>query len=276
MPIAGFFKGLWDAIAGFFVSLWEDIKAIWSKVASWFSVNVSQPIMVFFKAVWTSVSGFFVNLWGEIKNVWKSAATWFSNTVITPVKTAFEKACDAIGGFFSALWLGIRQGVAKAMNGVISGIESAINWLIGGINKLVGGFNKIVQWAANVLGKDWGGINLVQEVKFSRITVPTYAEGGFPESGQAFIARENGIPEMVGQIGRRTAVANNEQIVDSISVGVAEANNEQNILLREQNTLLRALLEKDSGVYLDGRALSESVDKHKREQGRVLITGGAL
>ena len=105
--------------------------------------------------------------------------------------------------------------------------------------------------------------------------IPTYATGGFPESGQAFIARENGIPEMVGTIGRRTAVANNDQIVESISVGVADANSEQNLLLREQNSLLRALLEKDNGVYLDGRSLSESVDKHKREQGRVIM-GGAL
>lgn len=106
--------------------------------------------------------------------------------------------------------------------------------------------------------------------------IPTYATGGFPETGQAFIARENGIPEMVGTIGSRTAVANNDQIVESISVGVADANSEQNALLREQNSLLRALLEKDSGVYLDGRALSDSVDKYKREQGRELIVGGAL
>ncbi len=81
---------------------------------------------------------------------------------------------------------------------------------------------------------------------------------------------------MVGSIGRRTAVANNEQIVESVASGVAEANNEQNALLREQNTLLRALLDKDNGVYLDGRSLSNSVDKYRREQGRVLITGGAL
>lgn len=133
------------------------------------------------------------------------------------------------------------------------------------------------------LGGVWDGItsafsgrSIDTSATVSVATVPTYATGGFPESGQAFIARENGIPEMVGTIGRRTAVANNEQIVESVASGVAEANSEQNMLLREQNTLLRALLEKDSGVYLDGRSLSASVDKYKREQGRVLITGGAL
>ena len=107
------------------------------------------------------------------------------------------------------------------------------------------------------------------------LTLRAYANGGFPETGQMFIAREAGA-EMVGSIGRRTAVANNDQIVDGIANGVAEANGEQTSLLREQNTLLRALLEKESGVYLDGRSLTNSVEKYQRERGRVLITGGVV
>lgn len=50
------------------------------------------------------------------------------------------------------------------------------------------------------------------------------ADGGFVDSGQMFVARENGIPEMVGQIGHKTAVANNDQIVSAIASGVARAN----------------------------------------------------
>lgn len=49
--------------------------------------------------------------------------------------------------------------------------------------------------------------------------VQQYASGGYPDTGQLFIARESG-PEMVGQIGGRTAVANNSQIVDGVSSGV--------------------------------------------------------
>lgn len=49
--------------------------------------------------------------------------------------------------------------------------------------------------------------------------VQQYASGGYPDTGQLFIARERG-PEMVGQIGGRTAVANNSQIVDGVSSGV--------------------------------------------------------
>lgn len=49
-----------------------------------------------------------------------------------------------------------------------------------------------------------------------------YATGGFPDEGEMFIAREAG-PELVGRIGGRTAVANNDQIVSSVSKGVYDA-----------------------------------------------------
>lgn len=276
IPVVELFRNVWTAVSGFFSSLWEDIKNVWKNVSTWFNEKVIVPTVRFFEGVWVSVSGFFVSLWDDIKSVWAKVSTWFNDNIIKPVQTAFSTACEKIGEFFSNLWLGVRKGVATAMNAVIGAIESVLNWLIEGINKLVGGFNKVVQWAADILGADWGGLSLLQKVEFQRVTVPTYADGGFPESGQAFVARENGIPEMVGTIGRRTAVANNEQIVESVASGVAEANSEQNALLREQNSLLRALLEKDSGVYLDGRSLSDSVDKYKREQGRAIITGGVL
>ena len=50
-----------------------------------------------------------------------------------------------------------------------------------------------------------------------------YVTGGYPTSGEVFIARENGLPEMVGSIGGRTAVANNDQIVQAVSLGVYNA-----------------------------------------------------
>lgn len=50
-----------------------------------------------------------------------------------------------------------------------------------------------------------------------------FAEGGFPKAGELFMARENGINEMVGRMGGRSAVANNDQIVDGIEAGVFNA-----------------------------------------------------
>ena len=50
----------------------------------------------------------------------------------------------------------------------------------------------------------------------------TKITGGFPDLGEMFIARESG-PEMVGKIGSKTAVANNEQITTAIYNAVKSA-----------------------------------------------------
>ena len=52
--------------------------------------------------------------------------------------------------------------------------------------------------------------------------ISAYASGGSPFGGQMFIAREAG-PELVGTLKGHTAVMNNDQIVASVSAGVARA-----------------------------------------------------
>ena len=73
------------------------------------------------------------------------------------------------------------------------------------------------------------------------------ADGGFVSVGQLFIANEAG-PEMVGTMGGRTAVANNDQIVAGIASGVAAAMAGNNALLREQNGLLRDMASEERTV----------------------------
>lgn len=161
-------------------------------------------------------------------------------------------------------------------NPITNFVKKMVNGIVNIINKAIDAIN----WIGDIRfpGLSIAGVEIIPSFNtklWSIPKIPLMAEGGFPAEGQMFIAREAG-PEMVGNIGRRTAVVNNEQIVASISGGVAEANEEQNALLREQNSLLRAILEKDSGVYLDGKNLTNSVEKYQRERGRVLITGGVI
>lgn len=61
-----------------------------------------------------------------------------------------------------------------------------------------------------------------QRVDLGLLRFAPYASGGFPDVGELFMAREAG-PELVGNIGNRTAVANNDQIVEGISAGVYNA-----------------------------------------------------
>lgn len=78
------------------------------------------------------------------------------------------------------------------------------------------------------------------------INVKAYAGGGYVENGQFFIARESG-PELVGQFGNRTAVANNDQITQGIASAVSGSLTGLMRATQEQNDLLRQLIAKQSG-----------------------------
>jgi len=93
-----------------------------------------------------------------------------------------------------------------------------------------------------------------------------YAAGGFPDTGDIFIANEQGA-ELVGSLNGKTAVANQDQIVEGIKNGVYEAQSEQNKILMEQNTLLRGILEKETTVRFGssasfGRTVKQSLDMY--------------
>lgn len=54
-----------------------------------------------------------------------------------------------------------------------------------------------------------------------RVHIPRLATGGMVDTGQLFIARENGA-ELVGNMNGHTTVANNDQIIEGIRKGVAD------------------------------------------------------
>lgn len=262
-PVGSFFSGLKTKVSGFFVILWSDVKGVWNGAAVWFDNNVVIPVTGFFSGLWSDVSGFFVGLWDDVKGVWDTAATWFDDNVATPVSDAFETVTNAVSGFFSDMWTGIKNGAASAVNWVIGGIESAINGIIGGVNWFIGKFNGIGEWASNVTGMTFYYVQEIRPVSLGRVS---FKDGGFPEDG-FFFANHN---ELVGQFSNgKTAVANNEQIVEGISEGVAAANREQNTLLREQNSLLRELLQKDSSIPVS--TIVKAFNQKNRRDGKVTV-----
>lgn len=91
-----------------------------------------------------------------------------------------------------------------------------------------------------------------------------FARGGFPESGQMFVAREAG-PELVGRIGRRTAVANNDQIVQGIASAVRSAMSGVNGPSAGGTTRITVQ------NVLNGKAIGESVIEY--HNGKVKQTG---
>ena len=100
-----------------------------------------------------------------------------------------------------------------------------------------------------------------------------FAEGGFPDDGQLFLAGESG-PEFVGSMGGHTAVANNDQIVEGIREGVESAMAKQNELLRQQNELLKALLEKESTSEISVSSISQAISRVNQRNGKTIIPIG--
>ena len=95
-----------------------------------------------------------------------------------------------------------------------------------------------------------------------------FATGGFPETGQMFLAREAG-PELVGQIGSRNAVVNNDQIVESVSSGVYMAVREA----IKNNSVGGKNAPTEVKLYLDGKQITAAVERHQRERGLNLMGG---
>lgn len=104
-----------------------------------------------------------------------------------------------------------------------------------------------------------------------------YATGGMPTSGEIFMARENGMPEYVGSMGNRTAVANNDQIVEGIAQGVSDANEAQNALLREQNRLLAEILNQGAtsgGGGTSSQDVVAALTRANQRAGRTIVNVG--
>lgn len=107
-----------------------------------------------------------------------------------------------------------------------------------------------------------GGGGSGREGKFGRsgnATVGKFASGGFVTSGQLFYARESG-PELVGSIGGRSAVANNDQIVEAVSNGVYNA----------IAPLMSGMRNGDTHIYLDGKEITAGQNRRNRMYGAAL------
>jgi hypothetical protein len=171
------------------------------------------------------------SVYDKIGKTGKSISTWWADKK----KSLTDKT--------ATLSLSVKDKVTSIVRNVCTKIVNTLNKFITAINKLPG-------------------------IEVSLIPPPSFYKGGFPQEGQLFLAREPGNPEMVGSIGGRTAVANNDQIVEGISAGVEWANAKQNALLAEQNSLLRQLLEKDTSVEITANSISQGLNRKNMREGK--------
>lgn len=139
------------------------------------------------------------------------------------------------------------------------------NKRLGGFTALITSFvnrikNAVLDFTARLTGKSTkkadGGVFSGGSWK----PIKKYAVGGLPNMGQMFVAREAG-PELVGTLGGHTAVMNNDQIVSSVSYGVAQAVKE----------VIQPLVKMGGGnnrpiqISLDGKVIFDSTRQSAQE-----------
>lgn len=149
-------------------------------------------------------------------------------------------------------------------------VRQMANSIIGLVNGVIDAINDMFHIQFN--GLSVMGITLIPAFDIRLVDIPHipfFEDGGFPNEGQLFIAREAGA-EMVGAMGRRTAVVNNDQIVEGISAGVSVANDG---VIAAIYALLNVVEEKDFSVNIGDNQIGESYDRYNRARGVRVNTG---
>ena len=167
--------------------------------------------------------------WESVKNTMK--------TVLASILAIISGASLAIGVLLCLTGAGLPLGLGLILAGMAGSAKAAklddnpiTNFVKKMVNVIIGLINTVIDAVNNLFhikfkGLNIGGVEIIPSIdtrliKLSKI--PLMAEGGMVADGQMFIAREAG-PELVGSIGNRTAVANNDQIVSAVSKGVYQA-----------------------------------------------------
>lgn len=242
------------------------------------------------KKAYGGLKSFFNDLFDKDKGIGKIVSDGFDfiKTKAGDVANWFKEKLNigssgssAGGGSLGAL------GSTAASGGALSHLGA-----YGGIGAGVGlGLSGGIQWWKDMIGT-WGdsdksaGTKVLESIKHTLWDLSPigalvnlgkkifgFADGGFPDAGQLFIAREAGA-EMVGSLGGHTAVANNDQIVEGIREGVEAAMERQNQLLRRQNELLQALLEKEGSAEVNVSSFYQAVNRTNQRNGKTIIPVG--
>lgn len=199
--------------------LWEDFKKAWgeSKTAK-FLLKIGSKVKELwdnFKASWgeSKTATFLLKIGSKIKDLWDNfVASWGEKRSVSfRTKNSKETTAKKVWSIFKTAWgsRSVSIGIGFAKN-ALNNLWSSVTGFFGG---------KTVNVGTKATKKATGGI--YTGGMWHNITKYALGTENAP-AGQLFIAREAG-PELVGTIGGHTSVVNNDQIVASVSDGVARA-----------------------------------------------------
>ena len=222
------------------------------------------PIIETMQFLWQSVMIPIAEyLWTGFKPKFETAFQVIGE-VITNLGKSLEGLIKFVTGIFTGDWRRAWDGVKDIFKGIFNNIvtiaESVINKIVNGINHFISGFNGLVDKVGNVIGIDIK-LPTIKNVQLSR-----FETGGYPTSASLFWAGENGVPEILGTVGGKTAVAGGAEIT-GIRDAVYDVGNSETTLLRMAVSLLETIAAKDTATYIDGRELVNAYDERKSRNG---------
>lgn len=220
------------AVGALLIANWDDISAtakkVWDFVTQKFQ-EFDDFITNVFSTDWTKNFGAFGEILNgfskNVQNTWDAIKRIFGGITdfISGIFTGnWEKAWNGVKDIFGGIWDAISSGIKAPINVIIGAINGLIKGAVSGVNSVIKCLNKlsfdIPDWVPGFGGKKFG----FDIPRVSAPQIPYLASGGFPKVGQLFVANEKG-PEMLGRMGNRNVVANNNQIVSGIAAGVQSA-----------------------------------------------------
>lgn len=272
-------KELWKGVKTFIDEhVVEPIKTIWEKIVKFIDKNVVTPI----KETWKTIKTFIKEKIVEpIENLWEKIVGFIQKNVIAPIESAWEGVKTFVDTNVVQPIAGFWNGLVETISGIIGSIETAISnawsWIYWNVIKPFSDFLDGVKNTWDYLfnnggstihisasgethgGKGLGGFangGYVDSYAKGGI-IPRFANGGV-KSAEIFAANENGVPELIGRIGNRPAVANQGQMVDALS----EA------LYRGLSQMFSQESTNEVNVYMDSTRVARAVEKGKRTMNR--------
>lgn len=211
------------------VSVFENLKPI---VENWFNESV-RPW--FSAEKWNQLG---TNIKTALSTKWNEFTAWWKNI-------GFAKWWNNVKSYFTTekwTWSGIKDGLSNAWNNAIEAVKQI--------------WNRFANWINDKLNFSWdpvtvAGIQLAPGGSISLGKIPTFETGGYvPSRYTMFMAGENGVPEIAGTVGGKTAVAGGVEIT-GIKDAINSTAQQEIALLKQNNQLLQGILEKEFGITTD-------------------------
>lgn len=213
-----------------------------------FVVEQVKPVIEVFNFLWDNVlSPIVTHLWEDLKPAFETVFNAIGN-IIKNLGTKLKGLINFVSGVFTGNWRkawdGIKDIFKGTFNNLVSIAEGCVNLIIDGINAFIDGFG-LISGISEAIGISF------KPVQIPKINIPRFDTGGYVPSRYTMImAGENGVPEIAGTVGGKTAVAGGAEIT-GIKDAIISTAQQEIALLKQNNQLLQGILEKEFGITSD-------------------------